>query len=187
MVVYTPEILTYPLKNAGWKTTSLFVIPKSTVIPKRNPSSTFKVHRLSTWRVFKQVMKILLWFFVGFFYWKHFSMRFASFFWKIAMTTLFWCVSHALTRAPWVMDFSFAPPRGNNSAVRSGLRPTVIPAAEVGGWWLVVSGWWLAISRVIFTNSISRELGCLLHGFTWKWKWIRWIQRGLFSKCFTRR
>lgn len=126
-------------------------------------------------------------FLLGFFYWKHFSMRFASFFWKIAMTTLFWCVSHALTRAPWVMDFSFAPPRGNNSAVRSGLRPTVIPAAEVGGWWLVVSGWWLAISRVIFTNSISRELGCLLHGFTWKWKWIRWIQRGLFSKCFTRR
>lgn len=34
-------------------------------------------------------------------------------------------------------------PRGNNSAVRSGLRPTVIPAAEVGGWWLVAGGWWL--------------------------------------------
>ena len=137
---------------------------------------------LSTWGVFQAGHENLALVCCWFFFAGNFPMR--LFFFERLLWLPYFDEFH--TRCP-SFSSDFHPPRGNNSAVRSGLRPTVIPAAEVGGWWLVVSGWWLAISRVIFTNSISRELGCLLKNFTWKWKWIRWIQRGLFSKCFTRR
>ena len=116
------------------------------MIPKRNPSSTFKVHRFEHLRGFSSRSWKSCFGFLLFFLLETFSKEVCFFFLKDCYDYPILMSFTRVNPAPWhLMDFSFAPPRGNNSAVRSGLKP-LHPGSR--GWWLVVVGQWLVVGHL---------------------------------------